>query len=78
MGKAIGDYQPFLRFEDKLLVFTCQCTDARIPIATRLVRQQLGRSKSVIATTPLKADLPRLSKPRRILAETLVNAVTAT
>jgi len=26
----------------------------------------------------LKTDMPRLSKPGRILAETLVNAVTAT
>jgi len=32
----------------------------------------------VLATTPLKTDMPRLSKPGRILAETLVNAVTAT
>jgi len=38
VGKAIGDRQLLLRFQDKLLVFTCQCTDARrIAIATPLV-----------------------------------------
>jgi hypothetical protein len=38
VGKAIGDCQPFLRFQDKLLFFTRQCTDARrIAIATPLV-----------------------------------------
>jgi len=79
--KAIGDCQSFLRFQDKLL-FTCQCTDARgIPIATPLVSAaacKVESKRSVLATTPLNADMPRLSKPGRILAETLVNAVTAT
>ena len=29
--KAIGDCQSFLRFQDKLLFFACQCTDAPDP-----------------------------------------------
>ena len=31
MRKAIGDCQSFLRFQDKLLFFACQCTDAPDP-----------------------------------------------
>jgi hypothetical protein len=47
VGKAIGDCQLFLRFQDRLLFFTCQCTDARrIAIVTPLVSTAAWKAES--------------------------------